>query len=465
MAKGRVLHGLEAAEKRLAVEIGDALRGGCSCQTRVASIARALAPHSPAIRGVLAEAARVLLKRGALDGDLYGASLRALADADDKRLPAILKLALAGDEAGNLPALSASCFVSDGALGPLLGRAAACSKAQISFGAEVARLCRGELSGTRLGSLAPKIKEAHRIAICVELLLPIIERPGWKIVWNGPHACQPSARGGDERRDGAGRARGDDPAGAANGASAHAHKPPLDARNGNGAPAPSLPVADALRVLQSAERHLGRWLVMAEIAHRAGDRRPLDEAIERSVSGPQSSRGAWSFVGWALDPSRVAPSARPTSEIVARLSHRPSADKDPAFLFRLGEASIDAAAPMLESMVKSRPLEDEVSVRAAYVLAKHYAVGSLVEPLRTAGEKAGRDAVRGVAAAALWDLGEKDRALGVAGSLAASASLEALAWSALVGIAAKRESNGDDAAKARVLEEPSFRRIHWGWPE
>ena len=43
------------------------------------------------------------------------------------------------------------------------------------------------------------------------------------------------------------------------------------------------------------ERHLGRWLVMAEIAHRGGDRRPLQEAIERTVSGPDSSRAAWTL--------------------------------------------------------------------------------------------------------------------------------------------------------------------------
>lgn len=411
MGKGK--SGLEAAEKRLACEIDGALRGGSNREPRLAALSRALAPHSSALRGVLAETARVFLKRGAFECDLYGASLRALADADDKRLAPILKTALAGEEAGNLPALSAACFVGDGALAPLLGRAAASSKAQVSFGAEVARMCRGELSGSRLASLAPKIKEAHRIALCVEVLLPITQRT--------------PARASDK----------------------------------------CAPVADALRVLQSAERHLGRWLVMGEIAHRTGDRRSLDEAIEKATSGPHSSRGAWSFVGWALDPKSVVPAARPTAEVVARLSHRPSADKDSGFLFRLGEAGVEAAVPTLESLVRTRPLEDEVAVRAAFVLAKFYGISSMEEPIKQAAEHGARDGLRGVAAAALWDLGCQEQALATACALAESECTEALVWSALVGCASKK-SNGhahDPQQRVRVLDEPTFRRVRWGWPE
>lgn len=435
MAKGREPSVIEAAERRLAGEIDTLLRvdptnqiatpgasavsskgaasGQASHEARVAACARALAPHSQNLRNVLAETARVLVKRAGSSGrgtrgpsdterELYGASLRALADAGDKRLGTILKAALSGEDAGSLPALSVACFVDDGAISSLLGRAAAVNKTQISFGAEVARMCRGEVSGSRLTSLAPRIKEAHRISLCVELLLPLSQRF--------------ALRG-----------------------------------------ATCAPVAEALHVLSTAERHLGRWLIMGEIAHRSGDPRPLDEALQKSVSGPQSSRGAWSFVGWALDPTKGKPSARPTSELIARLSHRPSADRDPGFLFRLGESSVDAALPMLESLAKTRPM-DEVSLRASFVLAKFYNDKGGAEGVHTAAEAGGRDELRGCAAAALWDLGEKDKALATANSMAGSESLSGLVWSALVSSASKTQ-NG------RILDGATFRRVHWGWPE
>ena len=51
-------------------------------------------------------------------------------------------------------------------------------------------------------------------------------------------------------------------------------------------------VGPALSVLRGAERHLGRWLVLAEVAVRAGDLTPLEEAQGRAVSGPSSSRAS-----------------------------------------------------------------------------------------------------------------------------------------------------------------------------
>jgi hypothetical protein len=175
-------------------------------------------------------------------------------------------------------------------------------------------------------------------------------------------------------------------------------------------------------------------------------------------------------VGWALDPTKSKPSARPTSEVIARLSHRPSADRDPGFLFRLGESSVDAALPMLESLAKTRPLEDEVALRAAFVLARFYGDTSVVGEVRTAAERGPRDELRGCAAAALWDLGEKDTALATANSLAGSDSLGGLVWSALVSSASRNASASSTASaprgpNGRILDGATFRRVHWGWPE
>ncbi len=372
-------------------------------EARLSAAARALAPHSAAVRNTLVETTKCLVKRGEFEREMYAACVRALTDANDKRVSALLRAALTTEEAGGLASLSAACFVDDVALAVPLARAASSSKTQICFGAEVARLCRGELSGARLSSLAPKVKEAHRISLCIDLLLPITGTPSVP-----GKACAP--------------------------------------------------IADALHVLRAAERHLGRWLVMAEIAHRSGDGRPLREALEKSSVGPQSSRAAWSFVAWALEPSSVKPTARPTSETVARLSHRPSADKDMGFLFRLGEAAVPAAEPMLEQLAKLRPLADGVALRAAFVLARRYGHTDLVGPIKDVASTSTDEGLRGLAAVALFDLGERTTAIELSRHLALSTSLEAQVWAALVSVAAGRSGDA-------ILDEPTFRRVHWGWVE
>src|SRR6185369_5527792 len=133
----------------------------------------------------------------------------------------------------------------------------------------------------------------------------------------------------------------------------------------------------------------------------------LSEAQRKAESGPPSSRAAWSLVAWALAPNAPTPATRPTVELVARLSDRPSADRDTTFLFRLAAAKASAARSMLEGLAKSNPLADEVVVRAAMHLARDH---GKVELKRIIAEAATgkRDDVRGVAVAALWDLGEKD---------------------------------------------------------
>ena len=240
-------------------------------------------------------------------------------------------------------------------------------------GAEVARLCRGESSGAAVASIAPKIKESHRIALCLELLVPLVR-----------------------------------------------------------APALPLAVAPALNVLRDAERHLGRWLVLAEIAVKAGDVSSRAQARERARSGPDSARSAWSLVAWALEPQAGSPSVRPTIELVARLSDRPSADKDTTFLFRFAGARAPSARPMLESLAKSGLLGDECAVRAMLHLCRDYGEDRYRDQLGSIARAPRKDALRGLAAAALYDVGDKEPALAALRDLQQSRNLAAMAWSGLV---------------------------------
>ncbi len=246
----------------------------------------------------------------------------------------------------------------------------------------------------------------------------------------------------------------------------------------------ALPVAKhvgpALGVLRGAERHLGRWLVLAEVAVKAGDLTPLEEAQVRAVSGPSSSRSAWSLVAWALSETDALvrgvaapppPTTRPTLELIARLSDRPSADRDTTFLFRMARAGSTSARPMLETLVRSMPLGDETSIRAALYLARDRGRDDLRSALAEAAVGCKREDLRGMAAAALWDAspaaggesaegdGMRERARGVAEELLQSRIVANAAWGALIRAAAKT-SHGE-----ALLTETPFRWIQWGWLE
>jgi hypothetical protein len=385
---------------RFESEVTAALRRRLPSESKLAGSLRALFPVSPSVRSMANEAAQVLLRRRSFDRELYAGAVRSLAEHNDKRAAALLGSALTSDEAGGLATLSACSFSRDPSLGGPLSKVAASRHAHIAFGAEVARMARGESNGTHLSALAPKIKESHRIALCVELFVPL-------------------ARG----------------------------------------PALPKPIAGALAVLRDAERHLGRWLVLAEVAARAQDHAPLQEARRKAANGPQSSRAAWSLVAWALEPNAPAPSTRPTVELVARLSDRPSADRDTTFLFRLAASRAPSARPMLEGLVKESPLKDEVAIRAAMHLARDHGRTDMREALvETALGK--RDEMRGVAAAALWDLGDRELARKAAKAAEDSRSLSSLTWAALVTSAAAGKLGTDG-----LLAEPTFRRVQWGWVE
>lgn len=411
----------KATRARFASELDAAIKRKPTNETKLAGAIRAVARLSPALRGSVAEATATMVKRGSFARELYGASIRTLAEADDRTVPTLLKAALGSEEAGGNATLSAASFCKDPSLAPLLAKLAASRQSHLAFGAETARVCRRESNGAHLTQLAPMIKESHRISLCVELFVPLVR----------------------------------------------------------GAPVP-VHVAPALSVLRGAERHLGRWLVMADVAVKAGDRGPLEEAVSKAQVGPASSRSAWSLVAWSLSetarevtpqaPAITSPTTRPTVELVARLSDRPSADRDTTFLFRMARARATSCKPMLEALVKAVPLADEVSVRAASFLARDHGRVDLREALVECATNAKRDELRGLAVAALWDSagsaggvtpGVRARARDMADELVASRCLSSVAWSALVRAAHTRESDPD----ALVVAETPFRWIQWGWLE
>lgn len=440
----------KATRARFESEVEGALKRRPPNEAKLAGALRAIAPYSASVRNAMAEALGIMVRRSAFKRELYTVSLRSLADADDKRVAGLLRTALGGEDAGSSAALSAACFVTDASLAPALAKLAASRQSHLAFGAEIARVARSESNGAHLGALAPMIKESHRIALCTDMLVPLA------------------------------RAK----------------------------PVP-IAIAPALKVLRGAERHLGRWLVMAEVAAKSGDGGPVEEAREKSKVGPSSARAAWSLVLWALTEAVEAsrsghglagaegwhdgrdgregavapPETRPTVELIARLSDRPSADRDTTFLFRLAHARATLCRPMLEACVKALPLSDEVAVRAALYLARDHGRDDLRQALVDVahGDGAGprREELRGLATAALWDLGMADVAVPLAEELSASKSIGNVAWGALTRAAAAARSrtlanpSGTDGhesgvtptAEKPLLRESAMRWIQWGWLE
>ncbi len=408
------------ARARFEEEIDGALRRKSGSEAKLAGAVRAVAALSPALRASLGEATSVLLRRGARQRELYSCGLRSLAEAQDRQGATLLRQALAGDEAGGPAALSAACFSRDPDLSPLLAKVAASRQSHLAFGAELARVARGESNGALLAQLAPMIKESHRISMCVDLFAPLV--------------------------------RGN----------------PIAAH-----------VGPALAVLRGAERHLGRWLVLAEVAVKAGDLSPLVEARSKATDGPASSRAAWSLVAWALSetdasargtPQPPAPATRPTLELVARLSDRPSADRDTTFLFRMGRSAASSARAMLETLARTLPLTDEVGIRAALYLARDHGRHDLLAALADAAAPGRKEELRGLAAAALWDAspasgGERSetqraRARDLAEELLSSRLVGNVAWAAMI----RAASRGGAGVEPLVAETP-FRWIQWGWLE
>lgn len=434
----------KATRARFEQELERALERKPASEVKLAGALRAVAALSPALRASMLGAAQTMVRRGSYARELWGACIRTLAEHEDRSVPALLKSALASEDAGGNATLSAACFCKDASLTGPLAKLAASRQSHLAFGAETARVCRRESNGAHLVSIAPMIKESHRIALCVELFVPL----------------------------------------------------------SRSAPVP-VHVGPALSVLRGAERHLGRWLVLADVATKAGDMAPLEEATQKAQQGPTSARAAWSLVAWALSttkaqvtpgaPAVPAPTTRPTVELVARLSDRPSADRDTTFLFRMARARAASCKPMLEGLAKGPPLTDEVAVRAASYLARDHGREDMKEALLDCARNAKRDELRGLAVAALWDAGDRERARDLSDELVSSRCLASVAWGALVraghAVHARTEpthgsTNGapvaqtGDAAAARVVPpaaldadpfvvvgETPFRWIQWGWLE
>jgi hypothetical protein len=408
------------ARARFEEEIDAALKRRPTSEAKLAGAVRAVAPLSPALRASLGEATAVLLRRGTRQRDLYACGLRALSEAQDRQAVGLLRQALAGDEAGGPAALSSACFSRDPDLAPLLAKIAASRQSHVAFGAELARVARGESNGALLAQLAPMIKESHRISMCIELFVPLVRAL--------PIAGQ---------------------------------------------------VGPALSVLRGAERHLGRWLVLAEVAVRAGDMTPLEEARARADSGPSSARTAWSLVTWALSDTDAVirgatlpppPTMRPTLELIARLSDRPSADRDTTFLFRMARSGATSVRPMLEALARTTPLADETSLRAALYLVRDHGREDLREALSEAAAGGKREELRGMAVGALWDASARRadegaakgraRARDLAEELLESRIVGNVAWGALIRAASKGALGLDP-----LVAETPFRWIQWGWLE
>ncbi len=388
----------EQVVARLDADLRAALRRRPAQEARLAGVLRALAPHSARLSDGLFEALELMVRRASFDRPLYAATARAVAELGDRRSTAAFRAALETEEQGTFATLSALCKTTDPALAEPLAKAARSRHAHLAFAAEIARIARGESAGAHVASIAPKIKESHRISLCLELFVPL--------TWSKTLA-----------------------------------------------PA----IGPALAVLREAERHLGRWLVLGEVAARAGDPTPLAEAMKRATEGPSSARAAWAMVAWALSYDVPPPAIRPTVELVARLSDRPSADRDTTFLFRLARQKAPAARSMLENLAKS-PLSDEAGVRAALHLARDYGDSRPLDLLRVAATSPRREAVRGLAAAGLFDAGETALALELSKSLVTSRQLASVAWGALIQAAHAKEI-------PEITDEPSVRRIQFGWTE
>ncbi len=386
-----------AAVERLVGEVRSALRRRSAHEAKLAGTLRAVSAHSPALLRELGVAVEIVARRGSFERPLYAAAVRSLGEHGQERLLPTLVKVLGSEQAGGLASLSAACFTKDAALTEPLARASLSRHPVVAFAAEVARSSRGEARGARLTSLAPKIKESHRIALCGEFFATLL--------------------------------------------------------SGKALP---LEIAPALAVLRDAERHLGRWLLLAEVATRAGDPKPLAEAAQRARSGPESARAAWSLVAWALDPRAGAPATRPTVELIARLSDRPSAERDATFLFRMAAARTPSARPMLEGLVRGPALDDDVAVRAAMHLCRDYGQERQVAALTQAGKSPRRDPLRGLAAAALYDCGQAPEALRLVGDLDATRHLPALGWASLVRATAAGGRSG------YLVSELNFRRVQQG---
>lgn len=315
---------------------------------------------------IAADAALRLGRKGAITRPLFLAAMRAVAERDHEAAGDVVEMALLGKEP-TLVALSAAAFSSAKKLGPILS-SFSMRAPHLAFAAELARVVRGESQGQALPLLAPKIKEAHRVALVRDVVAPLLR-----------------------------------------------------------APRLSPKVGAALSVLRESERHLGRQLLLSQAALRAGDDSGLRLAKARAAQGAPSTRVTWTLMAWALEGDGPPPAIRPTMEVLERLSDKPLGERDRSFLFRLADAGSEEVAPLLAAAAKS---QGDAGVRATARLAKRKEPAAAQKLERIA--EAPRHPQSGLAVAALLDGGEIEKAdrlakAGPRGSVTAGAWRELVA--------------------------------------
>jgi hypothetical protein len=125
----------------------------------------------------------------------------------------------------------------------------------------------------------------------------------------------------------------------------------------------------------------------------------------------------------------------------------------------MAAAKAPSAKAMLEGLTRGSTLSSEVSVRAALHLLKDYGQEGQMGALQQAGKSPRKDAMRGLAAAALYDCGQRSEALRMAAELEGSRQLPAIGWSSLV------RASAAGAPVGMLVSETNFRRVQQGASE
>jgi len=382
---------------RLEAELCASTRRRPANESRLGGALQLLAPHSARLREAMLAALDVLVRRGSSERPLYLQILRGLVAAREPRVAPLLAAALSRDDGSGLGTIAAAAMCHAPSLHDPLAKISSSRSPHIAFAGELARTARGESNGGALAGSALRIKESHRLEMCTSLVLPL--------VW-ARQACPGAAEG--------------------------------------------------IRVMRDSERHLGRWLLFAQLAQQSGDSSPLNEARENAQKGPGSARVAWNLVAWALKGDESQPSTRPTLEVVARLSDRPSAERDLSFLFRMAETNAPSTRAMLDSLTRAPVLVHENAVRAASYLLRQEPREELFRRLLELVKSTKREELRGIALAALYEV-RPSMVEDALPDFSRSRQLQNAIFSALVRLAQSGQlADG-------LLTEPVFRRAQLGW--
>ncbi len=384
---------IEEAVARTATELRAAVRRKSAQELALSGAARALSQRTPLLDEALVDVVSSCARREQLTRPLFLAAVRALGERSQPASVACLQPLLARDDRGGLVTCSAASLCEHRGLAEPLARATLCSRPNLAFGVELARVVRGEADGRALTALASRLKEEHRIEVTTELLLPL----SW------------SAR-------------------------------------------ETLRLAEACAVLRASERHLGRWLVLAEPLVRLGDERPLRELSASMEQSASSARSAWGLLAWALG-ARERP-VRPTAEHIVRLSDRPSGERDSTFLFRLAQGREPSVKPLLEAQLRGEDPSSPAAVRAALYLARDHGRADAERWLLRVLRQRASGARLGLALAALAELGREEEVREALPRLLEGRAVGPRAWAILV---AHREG------AEPLVTEARYRWLELGW--